>query len=254
MSSPGLTRRSRETSPTLRTAGWIAGSSPAMTERRGCNAPPGSLRAKRGSSALRRLEPVVLLGALRRDVAFGQVLLHHGPVALPRVAPAAAARRDQVDPVARAQRDVAVFAARALVERLRDGQPLLAAGVLHERRAVRPFLAAVETPGLDAVAVGHLAGRDRRAAAQQALAGRQAAAEPARAAGIGQQVPLLDQPRIAGLEDLDRHHAAIAVDRILGVVAVGGDAAAPTDHLDVVTGEVLVVLLVVAAEDEVDVR
>src|SRR5262249_27231284 len=153
---------------------------------------------------------------------------------------------DQVDPVAGAQRDVAVLAARTLVERLRDGEPLRAAGALDQRRAVRAFLATVEAPGLDAVAVGHLAGGDRRAPAQQALAGRQAAAEPAGAAGVGQQVELLDQPRVAGLEDLDRHDAAIAVDRILGVVAVGGDAAAPADHLDVVAGEVLVVLLVMA--------
>src|SRR5262249_19057221 len=147
-------------------------------------------------------DPVVLLGAPRRDVALGQVFLHHGLVALLRVAPAAAARRDQVDAVAGAQRDVGVLAARALVERLGDGQPFLAAGALDERRAVRALLAAVESPGLDAVAVGHLAGRDRRAAAQQALAGRQAAAESARAAGVGQQVELLHQPRVAGLEDL----------------------------------------------------
>ena len=102
--------------------------------------------------------------------------------------------------------------------------------------------------------IGHLAGGDIRLAAEDPLAGRETTAVLAGASGVGQEAPFLDQPGIARLEDFDRHHPAIAVDRVLRVVAIGRHAPTPADQLDVVAGEILVVLLVVSAENKIDVR
>src|SRR5262249_62015901 len=89
------------------------------------------------------------------------------------------------------------------------------------------------------------------AGAGQRLGGAGPAAEFAGAAGIGDQRQLLDQPGIAGLVDLDRDRAAVAVHAADRVVAVGARPAAPADGVDVVAGVVVAGLRVRAAEQEV---
>ena len=61
----------------------------------------------------------------------------------------------------------------------------------------------------------------------------------------------LDDPGVAALVDLDRDGAAVAVDAVAGVVAVGEGTPTPARDHEVVADVELVVLRVVPAEEEV---
>src|SRR6185503_17592289 len=147
-------------------------------------------------------------------------------------------------PVAGLHQYVRPFAGRGLVERLLHGAPLGGAAGHEQRRSGLALAAALQPPGAIVVAVGELAAGDLGVEAAPGLGRAETAAELARPARILDQPELLGEPGIARLVDLHGDDAAVAVDRIGGVVAIGEAPRAPADHLDVVAGEILVVLLV----------
>ena len=93
-----------------------------------------------------------------------------------------------------------------------------------------------------------------RVARQVALGYAEAAAVEAGPAAVRHQAHLLDEERVAHLEHLGRHHAAIAVDAVDRVVAVGEGPAAPACRQKVIADIIVAAARIDAAEQEVAVR
>src|SRR5262249_44683354 len=147
--------------------------------------------------------------------------------------------------------DVGELARRHLAVQLLHRLPLGRAVLFDQRAAVAAGLAAEDGPGLHLVPVAALAAGDRHLRRQQRAAITETAAPFARAARIRHQFAVLDPQRKARFEHFRRIEPAVAVDGDDAVVAVMAMPSAPAAGHDVVAGEILVVVRVVAAEHEV---
>src|SRR6202040_700121 len=113
---------------------------------------------------------------------------------------------------------------------------------LEQGGAIGAALPAEQAPGLHAVPVGALACRDLRVDRAQGAAEAESTAMRPGAPGILHEAEILDPPGKAGLEDLGRVEAAVAVDANDGIVAVRLSTAAPAARHQVVAGVVFLVV------------
>src|SRR5580704_5967546 len=185
-------------------------------------------------------DPIVALGGLPRNVSLAHIVAHALGLARERIAVAAAARRIEPKDVALAQRIIGIAGGQALGLRGAGIDP--------------------DVPGAAGMPAGAAVRRDHMLHGANGEAGvleieifppdAQAAAKPARPAGIFDQLEPREAGRKLALDDLDRRDHRIAlIDRDAGsAVPAGARTGAAGD--DLVLHVALACMRVAAAQDE----